>query len=255
MKFLGVLRPIESRLRGVRTCALIGRSGTGKSFRAHLIAEKHDVDIIIDDGLIIAQRAILYGRSSKSDHDLLSAVRHALFEETGQCREARRCLQATGFRRALIVGTSTEMVNRIAHNLRLPRPTEVFDIRDLATGEELAAARRKRRRGAHSLPLPPVTVKLGPWRSLSGKMQMIAGAVSALRHHRPLPPFATPAVEALRKGGVILGQMVQHCVQEHDSQLSLGRLTITRRGALHSIEIRLTVPYGRAYAGSLHTLR
>ena len=37
-------------LRGVRVFALVGGSGTGKSFRAKLVAEKHGIDIIVDDG-------------------------------------------------------------------------------------------------------------------------------------------------------------------------------------------------------------
>ena len=93
MSTFGFLRTIGLRLRGVRVSALVGRSGTGKSFRAHLIAEKRGIDIIIDDGLIIAQRTILCGQSSKKD-------------------------------RALIVGTSMEMVRsgkRRRHRVASPR--------------------------------------------------------------------------------------------------------------------------------------
>jgi ABC-type antimicrobial peptide transport system ATPase subunit len=38
-------------LRRVKTYALIGGSGTGKSFRAKLLAQKYGIDFIIDDGL------------------------------------------------------------------------------------------------------------------------------------------------------------------------------------------------------------
>ena len=33
--------------------ALVGESGTGKSFRAKLLAESYGIDAIIDDGLLI----------------------------------------------------------------------------------------------------------------------------------------------------------------------------------------------------------
>jgi ABC-type oligopeptide transport system ATPase subunit len=32
--------------------ALVGGSGTGKSFRAKLVAQKYGIDFIIDDGLL-----------------------------------------------------------------------------------------------------------------------------------------------------------------------------------------------------------
>ena len=40
-------------LRGVQVTALVGRSGTGKSFRAQLITARHNMDLIVDDGLLI----------------------------------------------------------------------------------------------------------------------------------------------------------------------------------------------------------
>jgi adenylate kinase family enzyme len=48
-------------LRGIKTIALIGESGTGKSFRAKLVAQKYGIDLIIDDGLLIRDNRILAG--------------------------------------------------------------------------------------------------------------------------------------------------------------------------------------------------
>ena len=42
-----------SKLRGVKVYALVGRSGTGKSYHSKLVAAKHHIDLIIDDGLLI----------------------------------------------------------------------------------------------------------------------------------------------------------------------------------------------------------
>ncbi len=52
-------------VRGVRVFALVGGSGTGKSFRAKLVAEKYGIEIIVDDGLLIRDQKILAGRSGK----------------------------------------------------------------------------------------------------------------------------------------------------------------------------------------------
>ena len=39
----------------IKVFALIGESGTGKSFRAKLVAQKYGIDYIIDDGLLIRE--------------------------------------------------------------------------------------------------------------------------------------------------------------------------------------------------------
>src|SRR5690554_1237243 len=49
------------KLKGVKVYALVGRSGTGKSFRSKLVAEKHNIDLIIDDGLLIRDERIIAG--------------------------------------------------------------------------------------------------------------------------------------------------------------------------------------------------
>ena len=48
--------------------ALVGKSGTGKSFRAKLLAEKIGISYIIDDGLLIYGDTILAGRSAKQEN-------------------------------------------------------------------------------------------------------------------------------------------------------------------------------------------
>jgi len=52
-------------IKGVRVYALVGASGTGKSFRAKLVAQKYGIDMIIDDGLLIRGDTLLAGRSAK----------------------------------------------------------------------------------------------------------------------------------------------------------------------------------------------
>ena len=45
--------------KGITVFALVGESGTGKSFRAKLLAQKHGIEAIIDDGLLIKEDKIL----------------------------------------------------------------------------------------------------------------------------------------------------------------------------------------------------
>jgi ABC-type dipeptide/oligopeptide/nickel transport system ATPase component len=51
-------------MRRIKVYALTGESGTGKSFRAILVAQKYGVELIIDDGLLIKDNHILAGLSA-----------------------------------------------------------------------------------------------------------------------------------------------------------------------------------------------
>ena len=59
---------------GIYVYALVGESGTGKSFRAKLIAEKNGIDAIIDDGLLIKDDKILAGKTAKHEKTYMGAV-------------------------------------------------------------------------------------------------------------------------------------------------------------------------------------
>ncbi len=54
--------------------ALIGESGTGKSYKALLTAHKYNIDYIIDDGLLIRKDKILAGHSAKKDKNRIQAI-------------------------------------------------------------------------------------------------------------------------------------------------------------------------------------
>ena len=75
------------KLKGVKVFALVGKSGTGKSFRSKLMADKHNIDLIIDDGLLIKGDRVLAGRSAKRENNFLTAVRTALFDDDEHQRE------------------------------------------------------------------------------------------------------------------------------------------------------------------------
>ena len=69
------------KLKGKKVYALVGRSGTGKSFRSKLVAEKYGIELIIDDGLLIRGDKIVAGKSAKKEKIFLKAIKTALFDE------------------------------------------------------------------------------------------------------------------------------------------------------------------------------
>ncbi|MCL5046971.1 MAG: Asp23/Gls24 family envelope stress response protein [Actinobacteria bacterium] len=140
--------------------ALIGPSGTGKSHRASVVAYDQNVDLIIDDGLVIKETKILAGKSAKREPTLVAAVRRALFLEEDHAAEVKSKIGEINPARVLILGTSKNMVNRIADTLELPRPGRYIAIEEVASPWEIRKARRIRReQGKHVIPAPTFEVK------------------------------------------------------------------------------------------------
>jgi len=147
-------------LKRKKVVALIGDSGTGKSFHAKIVAQKYRIEYIIDDGLLIRDNRILAGHSAKEEHTFLAAVKVALFDEKSHRDEVARKLQSEKYKRILIIGTSEKMVHKIAVRLQVPPPSKIIKIEDIATQEEIDRAVRTRRiEGKHVIPVPSVEVK------------------------------------------------------------------------------------------------
>ena len=140
--------------------ALVGGNGTGKSFRARLVAQKYGIDLIIDDGLVIRGDKILAGHSAKREKTFLAAVKTAVFDDKQHRDEAAKVLHQLSRKKVLILGTSDKMVNKIATRLQIPPPQKIIRIEDIATREEIETAIRSRRvEGKHVIPVPSVEVK------------------------------------------------------------------------------------------------
>ena len=147
------------KLFGIKVYALVGRSGTGKSFRARLIAGKYGIDLIIDDGLLIKGDNIIAGKSAKSEKVYLTAIKTALFDSVEHRTEVRNKLNEEKFTKILLIGTSEAMVQRIAKRLHLPKPGKVIQIEDIAPEEDIDKALKERATGKHVIPIPQVEVE------------------------------------------------------------------------------------------------
>ena len=147
------------KLKGTKVYALVGKSGTGKSFRSKLVAQKYGIDLIIDDGLLIRGDRILAGKSAKRESNVLSAVRTAVFDDIEQQEQVIEAIQKEKFHKILIIGTSEKMVYKIASRLNLPQPEKMYRIEDIATKEEIETAMRIRyTEGKHVIPVPSIEI-------------------------------------------------------------------------------------------------
>lgn len=249
--------------KGIKVYALVGESGTGKSFRAKLVAQKYGIDLIIDDGLLIRENRILAGHSAKKEKTFLAAIKVALFDDKSHRDEVARKLQTEKFKKILILGTSIKMVNKIAARLQLPQPAKIIKIEDIATEEEIEKAIRTRKiEGKHVIPVPSIEVK-------RNYPNIFYDAVRVFLKRGVLPPLGSSTKiheksvvrpEYSKRGKVIiseaaLSQMVIHCVDEFNQNIRIKKIVVKDDGQGYRLVITIDVPYGTQLAGNIHELQ
>ena len=140
--------------------ALVGPSGTGKSHRALVIAHKHKADAIIDDGILVSDGKIIAGHSAKQEASKIMAVRRAIFVLPGHAEEVRKAIVEVNPHRILVLGTSENMVHKIARALKLPAISQIINIEDIASKADIEKAQFYRlKQGKHVVPVPTIELK------------------------------------------------------------------------------------------------
>lgn len=250
-------------VRGVRVFALVGGSGTGKSFRAKLVAQKYGIDLIIDDGLLINGESIIAGKSAKREKLYMAAVKTALFHEKAHRDEVAKALQRARWKKILLIGTSDKMVQKIAERLQIPYPTKVIKIEDIASRDEIETAIRSRKvEGKHVIPVPAIEIKRSYPRIFYDSIRVFL--------QRNLSPggLATPKLyeksvvrpEFSKRGRVAisesaLSQMVIHCVDEFDDSIRIQKITVRSDSQGYSLTVTIDVPFGTQLSGRIHNLQ
>lgn len=144
----------------IKVYAFVGPSGTGKSYRAQMVASEKNIKFIIDDGLLIMDNQVIAGESAKKAPTKIETVKHALFYKEEEKQEIIKAFKKYKPESILILGTSDGMVQKIAANLGLPEISETTYISDVATQEEMQTARRIRvTEGKHVIPVPTFEIK------------------------------------------------------------------------------------------------
>ena len=147
-------------LNQIKVYAFVGPSGTGKSYRAQMVAGEKKIDFIIDDGLLINENEVVAGSSAKKASTKIETVKKALFINKKESEEIQRALKKYQAKSILILGTSDGMVEKIAQNLNLPPISETIYISDVATEREMETARKIRvTEGKHVIPVPTFEIK------------------------------------------------------------------------------------------------
>lgn len=235
----------------IKTYALVGRSGTGKSFRAQLVADKYHIPLIIDDGLLIRNDKIIAGKSAKQESNFLTAVKRALFQDPDHFQEVMDALRTERFRKVLIIGTSDKMAVKIALKLNLPEPSTIIHIEDIATKDEIDTAMRIRySEGKHVIPVAPLqitrkypsivydSIRVGLQRKLHflpffRKTQIVEKTLVC-------PEFSKQETTAISEAAIT--QMVSHCLNEYESTMKIEKVTYSYDQEGYDLKIYIRTP-------------
>ena len=140
--------------------AFVGPSGTGKSYRAQMVASENNIHYIIDDGLLIHENDVVAGNSAKKAPTKVETVKKAIFIDKEDKKNMVEALKKIKPESILILGTSDGMVEKIAENLGLEKPQKTIYINEVATETEMETAKRIRTtEGKHVIPVPTFEIK------------------------------------------------------------------------------------------------
>jgi len=254
-------RHLNWMLKGIQVYALVGRSGTGKSFRAKLVAQKYGIDVIIDDGLLIHDQKIIAGKTAKKETAFLGAIKTALFDDPEHLHEVRNALKELTFKRILILGTSEKMVRKIADRLHLPDLEKVINIEEIASQEDIATAQHFRKtEGKHVIPVPAVeinrkyshifydSIRVFLKQGLFGK-----GKAKFFEKTVVQPEFGNGGKVTISE--TALTEMVLHCVDEYNDSITVKKVSLREGPNGYRMIIYIQIPFGVQMSGNLHDLQ
>ena len=238
---------IESK---IKTYAFVGPSGTGKSYRAQMVANERGINYIIDDGLLINENKVVAGVSAKKAATKVETVKKALFNNPDEAEEIRKAFRKYKPESILILGTSDNMVNKIRENLGLSEFTEIIYITDVATEEEMQEAKRMRIvEGKHVIPVPTFEIKkdfsgfiLDPLQIFKSKGKNAKPYISEKSIIRPTFSY----LGNFRISDTVFRQILEHLASKTNSIYKINRARIEKIGENEGISlyIEVTAEYG-----------
>ena len=77
----------------IRVYAFVGPSGTGKSYRAQMVASENNISYIIDDGLLVNENEVVAGESAKKAPTKIETVKHAIFIDEKERNQMKKAIK------------------------------------------------------------------------------------------------------------------------------------------------------------------
>jgi len=260
------LSRVKGRLKGITVYALVGKSGTGKSFRAKLLSEKLGIPYIVDDGLLIFGDTILAGRSAKQEKLYVSAIKTALFFNPKQREDVTKVLRERKTKKILLLGTSSRMVEKLACQLDLPPINQIIQIEEIANQKDIEAAIKSRfEEGKHVIPVPAIEVKREYGQILSESIRIFFSGDKRKNGGTKSKFFEKSIVQPdFQKNATVGGkvtiteaaltQMIFHCIDEYDDEIQVKKVRIKVLKSGYSIGLNIIISYGKTLTGGLDEL-
>ena len=232
----------------IEVYAFVGPSGTGKSYRAQMVASEKDIHFIIDDGLLINDNEIIAGTSAKKAPTKIETVKHALFYEDDEKKPIERALKKYKPPKILILGTSDGMVQKIAANLGLPEISETTYITDVATEEEIQTARNMRvTEGKHVIPVPTFELKKDFSGYLLDPLQIFKSKGIGQKPYISEKTIIRPTFSYLGRftiSDTVFRQIMEYLAEKMPAIYRVIRTRVTSTEAGPTIYMEVTVMYG-----------
>ena len=234
--------------KDIKVYAFVGPSGTGKSYRAQMVAGEYDIKYIIDDGILVKNNDIVAGNSAKKAPTKIETVRRALFKNEEQRKEMIKAFNKIKPKSVLILGTSDKMVEEIAKNLELPKIEKTIYITDVATEEEINNAKRIRTiEGKHVIPVPTFEIKKDFSGFLLDPLQIFKSKGSGEKPYISEKSIIRPTFSYMGNytiSDTVFRQIIEYIASKSNSVTSILRVRVTKTENGPSIYVEAELKYG-----------
>ncbi len=232
----------------MKVYAFVGPSGTGKSYRAQMVAGEHNIEYIIDDGILVRGNDIIAGSSAKKAPTKIETVKKALFKNESQKKEMKKAFNKYKPESVLILGTSDKMVEEIANNLELPKIEKIVYITEVATEEEISNAKRIRTtEGKHVIPVPTFEIKKDFSGYLLDPLQIFKSKGSGEKPYMTEKSIIRPTFSYIGNytiSDTVFRQIIEYLATKTDSITEVMKVRVNKTENGPSFYIEVEVKYG-----------
>ncbi|MDC7223052.1 MAG: hypothetical protein PQJ60_04880 [Spirochaetales bacterium] len=250
-------------MAGTKVFALVGKSGTGKSFRARLVAEHYNISLMVDDGLLIRDTMIIAGRSAKKESNYVGAIKTALFDDISHRQEVLEAVKREKAPRILLIGTSEKMVQKVAVRLELPPITKFINIEEISSQEEIERAIKSRKEGKHVIPVPSIEIEKDYSRIFLDSIKVLFKRNFGKKDKSTIyeKSVVQPDFDSNGKRGSVtiseaaLSQMILHCIDEFNCEIKVRKIKVRSHSGAYNIKVYIETFYGDNITEELFKLR
>jgi len=232
----------------IKVYAFVGPSGTGKSYRAQMVAGENNISYIIDDGLLIKENEVIAGESAKKAPTKIETVKHAIFIDEKEKSQMIKAIKKYKPESILILGTSDGMVEKIAENLGLPKIQKTIYIQDVATETEMQTARNIRvTQGKHVIPVPTFEIKKDFSGYILDPLQIFKSKGSGNKPYISEKSIIRPTFSYLGNftiSDTVFRQIVEYLAKRQEGISRVIRTRVENYGEGPSIYMEVSVVYG-----------